>query len=98
MGLLIDYPKPGYGSTNDGNSARRIFENHQLSSSISTIDIEIIYNFKIVLQTVSSGYYINIEKFEAYTLKIAKLFVEKYPWYYMADNSSQNCITRTKNN
>jgi hypothetical protein len=79
MGLLVDYLKPGYGSTNDGNSARRFFENHNLSSFITGIDIEIINNFKVVLQTISSGYYINIEKFEAYTLKTAKLFVEKYP-------------------
>lgn len=83
MGLLVDCPKQGYGSTNDGNTTRRFFENHDLSSSITGIDAEIIKSFKVVLQTISSGYYINIEKFEAYTKKTAKLFVNKYPWYYM---------------
>lgn len=25
LGLLIDVPKPGFGSSNDGNTARRFF-------------------------------------------------------------------------
>lgn len=32
MGLLVDYPKPGYGSTNNGNAARNFFENHHFPS------------------------------------------------------------------
>lgn len=32
---------------------------------------------------MSSGYEINLEKFEAYTLKTAELYVSLYSWYYM---------------
>ncbi|KAF2890599.1 hypothetical protein ILUMI_15574 [Ignelater luminosus] len=30
MGLVVDKPKPGYESTNDGNTARRFFNNLEL--------------------------------------------------------------------
>ena len=32
LGLLVDHPKEGYGSTNDGNTARRFFQNSSISS------------------------------------------------------------------
>ncbi|XP_046401687.1 uncharacterized protein LOC124167721 [Ischnura elegans] len=35
MGLIIDVPKPGYGTTNDGNTARRFFSNPKLSAKIT---------------------------------------------------------------
>ena len=35
VGLIIDVPKPGYGTTNDGNSARRFFSNPKLSAKIT---------------------------------------------------------------
>ena len=38
MGLIVDKPKPGYGSTNDGNTARRFFQNPDLSAKITGIN------------------------------------------------------------
>ena len=35
LGLIVDKPKPGYGNSNDGNTARRFFENADVSSSIT---------------------------------------------------------------
>ncbi|XP_046384825.1 uncharacterized protein LOC124155152 [Ischnura elegans] len=35
MGLIVDLPKPGFGTTNDGNTARRFFANPALSAEIS---------------------------------------------------------------
>ena len=32
LGLIVDKPKPGYGSSNDGNTARRFFSNSTISS------------------------------------------------------------------
>ncbi|KAK4884126.1 hypothetical protein RN001_000397 [Aquatica leii] len=43
MGLLVDKPKPGYGSTNDGNTARKFFSNP----------------FFIILRMLSSGFTID---------------------------------------
>lgn len=37
----------------------------------------------IILQALSSGIMIDAEKFGNYALETAKLYVEKYKWYYM---------------
>lgn len=37
MALRVDFPKHGYGSSNDGNTARRFFENIEKSSEITGI-------------------------------------------------------------
>lgn len=34
-GLRIDFPKPGFGSSNDGNTARRFFNNISQSAEIT---------------------------------------------------------------
>lgn len=82
LGLIADKPKPGYGNSNDGNTARRFFENADVSSSITGVDIMIIK--RTILKTMASGYTINLKLFEEYTLETAQLFVEKYPWYNMS--------------
>lgn len=83
MGLLIDKPKPGFGSTNDGNTARRFFDNPDLSSKITGIDINIIKRFKVILSTISSGFPIDVNLFQQYCLETARKYVEVYPWYKM---------------
>jgi hypothetical protein len=35
------------------------------------------------LQSISSGFELNIEEFDKYTKDTAKLFVKEYPWFYM---------------
>lgn len=35
MSLKVDFPKQGYGSTNDGNTARKFFENRVKSAEIT---------------------------------------------------------------
>lgn len=83
-GLLVDVPKPGgSGTTNDGNTARRFFADSSLSASITGIDEDVIRRFGVVLSTISCGYAINVDAFREYALYTAKLFVEKYPWYFM---------------
>lgn len=39
--------------------------------------------FAVILQTISSGCAINIEKFRIYCRGTAELFVQLYPWFYM---------------
>lgn len=83
MGLLFDIPKPGFGTTNDGNCARRFFANPTLSSDITGVNEELIKRFSVILRTLSCGYQVNSEAFESYSLDTAKLFVKEYSWYYM---------------
>ena len=43
MGLLIDIPKSGgSGTTYDGNTARRAFNNYRIFSEITGIDLKLI--------------------------------------------------------
>lgn len=63
--------------------ARRFFANSSLSSEITGIDEELIKRFAVILRTLSCGYAINVQAFEDYALEAAKMYVAKYPWYYM---------------
>lgn len=83
LGLLVDKPKPGFGSTNDGNTARRFFENAAISAAITGLNEDLIKQFHIILQVISCGHEINLINFQAYCLETARKFVELYPWFYM---------------
>lgn len=83
MGLKVDQPKQGSGTSNDGNTARRFFDNPNLSSNITGVDLQLIHRLAVILQVLSCGHEINHEKFDTYSKETAKLFVTKYPWFYM---------------
>lgn len=83
LGLNVDKPKAGSGTTNDGNTARRFFEEYQKSSAITGVDADIIHHFYNILQTISCGYAICTHSFRQYALQLAKQIVCKYPWYNM---------------
>lgn len=83
LGLLVDIVKQGSGKTNDGNTARAFFTNYKTSACITGIDEQLIKRFYVILQTISSGYEINIEAFKKYTQETAELYVSLYDWYHM---------------
>ena len=84
LGLIVEKPKQGgYGSSNDGNTARRFFENCAISARITEVDEDLIQRFYIVCQVISCGYEIDVQKFKDYSIQTARKFVELYPWYYM---------------
>lgn len=83
LGLLVDFPKQGFGSSNDGNTARRFFKNYDISAEITGIDKNLIIRFYIILQCLSSGYNINFIKFGNYCWETAEMYVQLYNWYYM---------------
>lgn len=82
-GLIVDKPKPGFGNTNDGNTARRFFQNAKLSAEITKVDIDLINKLHIIMIVVASGHEINVPKFRVFTQNTARYFVEKYPWFNM---------------
>ena len=83
LGLIVDQPKPGYGSSNDGNTARRFFQNAAISAEITVVDENLILQFHVILQVISSGFDIDDEIFKDYCVNTAHSFVALYPWYYM---------------
>jgi hypothetical protein len=82
-GLIIDVAKQGSGNSNDGNTARRFFEDPDLTAKITKIDVNLIRKFSVILKTLVSGCFIDDEKFKNYTLGTAELYVQLYPWYKM---------------
>lgn len=83
LGLLVDMPKQGYGSTNDGNTARRFFENSEIAASITGLELSLIKRFHVILQVLSCGFDVNISKYEEYCIQTARCYVQLYPWYCM---------------
>lgn len=83
IGLVVDKPKPGFGNSNDGNTARRFFANPELSAEITGLDVTLIKNFDTLLRALSSGFDINIESFKLLAQETKTLYLNLYSWYYM---------------
>ena len=64
LGLIVDVPKQGSGTSNDGNTARRFFQNYSISAKITGVDENLILRFYTLLLAISSGHEINVNKFE----------------------------------
>lgn len=76
----------------------RDFSNSQLAAQINGIHFNLIYRTKIILEEITSGHKIQLHKFAAYCLDIAKLCgsvsVESYASYNV-HNSSTWCDGHT---
>lgn len=83
LGINVDKPAQGAGTTNCGNTARRFFETPELVSQVTGVDKELISRFGVILTALNSGFGINPEKYKTYALATAQLYVTKYQWYYM---------------
>ncbi|CAH2101195.1 unnamed protein product [Euphydryas editha] len=84
LGLIVDVPKAGYGSSNDGNTSRRFFEKPQVYAEITGITLKLIERFSVILEVISSGHRMNTEKFTTYCHDTALLYVELYSWHPMS--------------
>lgn len=71
-GLLIDIVKQGKGTSNDGNTARRFFQDHKLTSEITRIDFDVIRKFAVILQVISCGHKVDCVKFDEFADGLAK--------------------------
>lgn len=84
LGLLIDVVKQGHGTTNDGNTARKFFEDPVKTADITGLDAELIHRFAVILQSITSGEDVDTVKFKDYAYKTAERYVSLYNWYYMS--------------
>lgn len=48
-GLIVDVPKPGFGNSNDGNTARRFFKNAEVSAEITKLDLQLIKKNHLIM-------------------------------------------------
>lgn len=84
LSLNIDKPKVGAGNSNDGNTARRFFENYETSARILGVDSGLMKRAYIILQVMSSGFAVNVEIFQEYCFETAEICTSLYSWYKMS--------------
>lgn len=82
-GLIIDQVKCGFGTTNDGNTARRFFSNSVVAAEITGISKDLIDNFAIILRVLSCGWPIDIKAFKELLTITRNMYLIHYGWYYM---------------
>ncbi|KAE8741256.1 hypothetical protein FOCC_FOCC013211, partial [Frankliniella occidentalis] len=82
-GLLVDCVKQGFGSTNDGNTARRFFDDPKTALRITGVDFRLIERLSLILNVLSCGAPLNIGVFRKFCWTTAKTYVRLYPWFYM---------------
>lgn len=75
--------KPGYGTTNDGNTSRRFFEDSKMTSEITGLNKNLIERFRVILITMSCGLDVDTPKFQEYAYQTADLYKSLYDWYKM---------------
>lgn len=73
--LLVDVPKPEFGSSNDGNTARRFFKSHKISTKITGLNENLIIRFHIILQCLSSGHKLDYRRFDRYCWETEEMYV-----------------------
>ena len=83
LGITVDVPRQGSGTSNDGNTARRFFRNWKTVAEITEVNEELIYKFFIILQVLSCGSSVDPSKFQSFSLETAKIFIREYGWYFM---------------
>ncbi|KAJ8677110.1 hypothetical protein QAD02_012897, partial [Eretmocerus hayati] len=83
IGVVVNKPKPGFGNTNSGNTARKFFKNCDIVAEITGFDVRLLVRIATILGVISCGEVVNIGAFREYGIDTARRFVEFYDWYYM---------------
>jgi len=84
LGLKVDKPKAGgSGTSNDGNTACRAFQDPKLFSECLGLDYTFVFNLKTILIALSCKFPINSVLFNKLCLDTAKIYVSHYSWFPM---------------
>lgn len=84
LGLNVDKPKPGgCGNTNDGNTARRAFEDTDLLAECLGLNNQLLRNFRTILIALSCHLPIDPTLFENLCYSTAEIYVSNYVWFPM---------------
>jgi hypothetical protein len=63
--------------------AEDFFADPELAGAITGIDVNLIYRFKVILEVISSGHKINIQKYSKYVTDTAEMYVRLHPCHPM---------------
>src|SRR5699024_9905130 len=81
LGLKVDCVKQGKGTTNDGNTSRKFFQNPKITAEITEIDKNLIQRLATILEVICCQSHTNAQKFGIYAKETAGLAISLYPWY-----------------
>ncbi|CAG7819533.1 unnamed protein product [Allacma fusca] len=81
--LRVDYPNPTGGTSNDGNTARRAFQNFKTFARILNVREDIVRDFRTVLITLSSQFPINPGRFKVHCISLFNKLMDEYSWYLL---------------
>lgn len=83
LGIHVDKPRQGGGTSTTGNVARAIIQNADVTSEITGVHKDLIERFHIILTVLASGHEINIVTFKKFCIRTAQKLIKNYPWYNM---------------
>lgn len=85
LGLLVDVVKPNAGTTNDGNTARKLLsdKNRDVFAEILGIDLWLLEDLHTILVALNCGLPLDPHKFGQFCKNIAQRYVQTYPWHRM---------------
>ena len=86
-------PKQGSGNTNDGNMARKFFEFATVSADITGLDRELIENFRVILQALSSKFDIDAGKLGTFATATKHRLRDLYPCTSSQSTARRWCDT-----
>jgi hypothetical protein len=85
LGLLVDVIKPNAGTTNDGNTARKLLcdKNRSIFAEILEVEQWLLDDLHIILVALNCGLPIDSSKFGLFCKTVANKYVSTYLWHRM---------------
>jgi len=82
--LRVDFPNSnGSGNSNDGNTARRAFQNWEKFAEILGLRVDIVKDVRTILLTLVSGHDIHPEKFQQFCHLFLQKYISEYGWCFI---------------
>ena len=72
-------PKQSFGSTNDGNTARKFFKESGKTAAVTKLDENLIKHFRLLLAALSTKSEVDPDKFEKHAAATKALLTELHP-------------------
>lgn len=79
LNLLIDIPLSGGGTSNNGNTARKFFREHAITSEITDVPEELIERYHTIISVLCGSKLLDPVKLREYNTETANLLRTTYP-------------------
>lgn len=82
-GLMIDFVKQGMGTTHDGNTARRIFEDPAFAEEVLGTPADLVEDLNDYWTLFKASFPVCPDKVQAFGLRIRDKYKRYFPWGHM---------------